>query len=171
MWCAQYFDYTKPRHWLNSGGLGTMGYALPAALGAQIGRPDQLVVAVAGDGGFIMTALELVTAVRLKLPLKVIIVNNMYLGMVRQWQELFFDKRYAATDYHDNPDFAKLAEAYGAKGVRVTEQDQLRPAIDGAFAYDDGPIVLDVLVDEEENVFPMVPAGKALNEMTLGGLA
>ena len=171
MWCAQYFDYTKPRHWLNSGGLGTMGYALPAALGAQIGRPDQLVVAVAGDGGFIMTALELVTAVRLKLPLKVIIVNNMYLGMVRQWQELFFDKRYAATDYHDNPDFAKLAEAYGAKGVRVTEQDQLRPAIDEAFAYDDGPIVLDVLVDEEENVFPMVPAGKALNEMTLGGLA
>ena len=165
MWAAQYFKFTEPRQWLNSGGLGTMGFSMPAMIGAQIGRPDKTQVNINGDGSFIMTIQELVPAVSMKLPLKIFIINNMYLGMVRQWQELFFNKRYAAVDYHDNPDFAKLAEAFGATGIRVEKIEDVRPALERAKEIEDGPVVIDFIVDEEENVFPMVPAGKGLGDL------
>ena len=165
MWAAQYFKFTEPRQWLYSGGLGTMGFSMPAMIGAQIGRPDKTQVNINGDGSFIMTIQELVPAVSMKLPLKIFIINNMYLGMVRQWQELFFNKRYAAVDYHDNPDFAKLAEAFGATGIRVEKIEDVRPSLERAKEIEDGPVVIDFIVDEEENVFPMVPAGKGLGDL------
>ena len=168
MWAAQYFKFTEPRQWLNSGGLGTMGFSLPAAIGAQLGCPDKTVVNINGDGSYIMTIQELVPAITMKLPLKVFIINNMYLGMVRQWQELFHQKRYAAVDYHDNPDFALLAEAFGATGIRVERIEDVRPALEKAKGIDDGPVVIDFIVDEEENVFPMVPAGAGLGDVIRG---
>jgi acetolactate synthase-1/2/3 large subunit len=165
MWAAQYFKFTEPRQWLNSGGLGTMGFSMPAMIGAQIGRPDKTQVNINGDGSFIMTIQELVPAVSMKLPLKIFIINNMYLGMVRQWQELFFNKRYAAVDYHDNPDFAKLAEAFGATGIRVEKIEDVRPALERAKEIEDGPVVIDFIVEEEENVFPRVPGGQGLGDL------
>ena len=165
MWAAQYFKFTEPRQWLNSGGLGTMGFSMPAMIGAQIGRPDKTQVNINGDGSFIMTIQELVPAVSMKLPLKIFIINNMYLGMVRQWQELFFNKRYAAVDYHDNPDFAKLAEAFGATGIRVEKIEDVRPALERAKEIEDGPVVIDFIVAEEENVFPIVPGGQGLGDL------
>lgn len=165
MWAAQYFKFTEPRQWLNSGGLGTMGFSMPAMIGAQIGRPDKTQVNINGDGSFIMTIQELVPAVSMKLPLKIFIINNMYLGMVRQWQELFFNKRYAAVDYHDNPDFAKLAEAFGATGIRVEKIEDVRPALEQAKEIEDGPVVIDFIVAEEENVFPIVPGGQGLGDL------
>ena len=165
MWAAQYFKFTEPRQWLNSGGLGTMGFSMPAMIGAQIGRPDKTQVNINGDGSFIMTIQELVPAVSMKLPLKIFIINNMYLGMVRQWQELFFNKRYAAVDYHDNPDFAKLAEAFGATGIRVEKIEDVRPALERAKEIEDGPVVIDFIVEEEENVFPIVPGGQGLGDL------
>ena len=168
MWAAQYFKFTEPRQWLNSGGLGTMGFSLPAAIGAQLGCPDKTVVNVNGDGSYIMTIQELVPAVTMQLPLKIFIINNMYLGMVRQWQELFHGKRYSAVDYHDNPDFALLAQAFGATGLRVEHPDDVEPALQKAKGITDGPVVIDFIVDEEENVFPMVPAGAGLGDVIRG---
>lgn len=168
MWAAQYFKFTEPRQWLNSGGLGTMGFSLPAAIGAQLGCPDKTVVNINGDGSYIMTIQELVPAITLKLPLKIFIINNMYLGMVRQWQELFHGKRYSAVDYHDNPDFALLAQAFGATGIRVEHMEDVQPALQKAKGITEGPVVIDFIVDEEENVFPMVPAGAGLGDVIRG---
>ena len=168
MWAAQYFKFTQSRQWLNSGGLGTMGFSLPAAIGAQLGCPDKTIVNINGDGSYIMTIQELVPAVTLKLPLKIFIINNMYLGMVRQWQELFHQKRYSAVDYHDNPDFALLAQAFGATGLRVERIEDVRPALEKAKHINEGPVVIDFIVDEDENVFPMVPAGAGLGDVIRG---
>jgi acetolactate synthase-1/2/3 large subunit len=169
MWTAQYYRFSKPRTLLSSGGLGTMGYGFPAAIGAQLGRPDAVVFDIAGDGSIQMNIQEMATAVQEHLPVNIAILNNGYLGMVRQWQDLFWDKRYSATDIEVAPDFVKLAEAYGAKGVRVTDPGKVREAIEEAIATD-GPVILDFVVEREENVFPMVPAGKPISEM-IGGLA
>ena len=169
MWACQYLRLREPRTWASSGGLGTMGYGLPAAIGAQIGRPDYLVVNIAGDGSIQMNSQELATASINKLPVKVIILNNGYLGMVRQWQELFYDKRYSSSTLpQDCPDFVKLAEAYGAFGIRVTKTDELDAALAAAFDFD-GPAIVDVRVEREENVFPMVAPGGSIDEM-LGGI-
>ena len=169
MWAAQWYTHTRPRHFITSGGLGTMGYGFPAAIGAQVGRPDAIVVDVAGDGSIQMNIQELAPAVYDKIPVKICILNNGYLGMVRQWQELFYDRRYAATQLLGNPDFVAVAKAYGANGVRVTRPEEVRPALDTAFA-DREVWVLDFAIEPEENVFPMVPAGEAIDRM-IGGMA
>jgi acetolactate synthase-1/2/3 large subunit len=169
MWAAQFYKYTKPRSYISSGGLGTMGYGFPAAIGAQMGRPDDIVFDIAGDGSFQMNIQELATAVVNKLPVKIAILNNSYLGMVRQWQELFYKKRYAYT-HLVNPDFVKIAEAYGAKGIRIEKKKDVRAALKRALAIKKVPVVMDFIVEEEENVFPMVPAGEAINRM-IGGMA
>ena len=164
MWCAQYYHFAEPRRWINSGGLGTMGFGLPSALGAQVGRPDDTVVCLAGDGSLQMTSQELATCVTESIPVKVFIMNNGYLGMVRQWQELFWDGRYSGVDMGTSPDWVKLAEAYGAVGMRATDKgrlvDQMREALEI-----DGPVVLDVQVTKEENCYPMIPAGQAARDM------
>ncbi|MEA2304189.1 MAG: acetolactate synthase large subunit [Solirubrobacteraceae bacterium] len=164
MWTAQYYDFPKPRRWINSGGLGTMGFGLPAALGAAVGCPDQTVVCVTGDGSFQMNAQELATCAQEGIPVKVFIVNNGYLGMVRQWQELFWDKRYSQVDMGRFPDFVKLAEAYGCTGVRLTDKttllDDVRAAIETP-----GPVVVDVAVTREENTYPMISPGAAARDM------
>ena len=143
-------------------------FSLPAAIGAQLGCPEKTVVNINGDGSYIMTIQELVPAITMKLPLKIFIINNMYLGMVRQWQELFYGKRYSAVDYHDNPDFALLAQAFGATGLRVEHPEDVEPALLKAKGINDGPVVIDFIVDEEENVFPMVPAGEGLGDVIRG---
>ncbi len=165
MWAAQWYTYTQPRTFISSGGLGTMGFGFPAAIGAQVACPDRVVFDIAGDGSFQMNIQELATAVREKLPVNVAILNNGYLGMVRQWQEMFFNRRYSSTVLADgNPDFVKVAEAYGAKGILVEHTDQVRPALEDAVATD-GPVILDFRINPEENVFPMVPAGEAIHRM------
>ncbi len=164
MWCAQYYHFSEPRQWINSGGLGTMGFGLPSALGAQVGRPDDTVVCLAGDGSLQMTSQELATAVTEEIPVKVFIMNNGYLGMVRQWQELFWDKRYSGVEMGSNPDWVKLAEAYGAAGMRCTKKEDLVGTMREAIATD-GPVVLDVQVTKEENCYPMIPAGQAARDM------
>ncbi len=169
MWAAQFYKYSKPRSFLSSGGLGTMGYGFPAAIGAQVGRPKSLVIDIAGDGSIQMNIQELCTVVRLGLPVKIAVLNNGFLGMVRQWQEIFFDRRYAQTDLKDNPDFVKVAEAFGAKGIRVTKRKEVEPALKQAFKHK-GPVLLDFHVTREENVFPMIPAGQAVDRM-IGGMA
>jgi acetolactate synthase-1/2/3 large subunit len=169
MWAAQWYTHRHPRHFISSGGLGTMGYGFPAAIGAQVGCPDALVVDIAGDGSIQMNIQELATAVHNKLPVKVCILNNGYLGMVRQWQELFYKKRYSGSVLNGNPDFVRLAEAYGAKGMRITKTDEVRPALEKAFA-DPHVWFLDFAIDPEENVFPMVPSGEAIDRM-IGGMA
>ncbi|HKP10599.1 MAG TPA: biosynthetic-type acetolactate synthase large subunit [Blastocatellia bacterium] len=166
MWVAQYYPFGGPRQWLTSGGLGTMGFGFPAALGAQVAYPDKLVVAFVGDGGFQMTAQELATAVQYKANTKIVIMNNNYLGMVRQWQELFYDRAYSHVNMEWLPDFVKLAEAYGATGLRATRPDQLRATLQRGLATP-GVVVMDILVAEEVNVYPMVPAGAGLKEMVL----
>jgi len=171
MWAAQYYTCEKPRHFLTSGGLGTMGYGLPAGIGAQFGQPDECVFVIVGDGGIQMNIQEMATAVYHKLPLKIAVLNNGYLGMVRQWQELFFDRRYAMTHLSPaNPDFVKLAEAYGAIGILVEGPDDVGPALDRAMSVPDRPVLMDFRTAPEENVYPMVPAGRPIHEM-LGGIA
>jgi len=167
MWAAQYIRFDSPRLLLTSGGLGSMGFGLPAAIGAQVAHPDRLVVAIVGDGGFQMSIPELATIANNRLPLKVIISNNGYLGMVRQWQELFYNNRVCAVDLSTFPNIELLAGAYGIKGRTVESPSELRPALEAAFASPDAEI-LNVRVSSFENVFPMVPAGAALNEMVLG---
>jgi acetolactate synthase I/II/III large subunit len=164
MWVAQFYPFTKPRQLITSGGLGTMGFGLPAAMGAQLAFPNQLVVAVVGDGGFQMTNQELATAVQYHLPVKIIIMNNGYLGMVRQWQEMFYDRTYSEVDISVAPDFVKLAEAYGAKGFRAKRPAELREVMEAGLKHK-GVAVIDVVVAKEENVFPMVPAGAGACEM------
>lgn len=164
MWTAQFYKFTQPRSLITSGGLGTMGFGFPAAIGAQVGNPDRLVIDIAGDGSFQMNIQELGTAVANQIPVKVVIINNFYLGMVRQWQEFFYNKRYSGTVLDHNPDFVKIAEAYGAKGFRITEVSQLRSTLEKAFATP-GPVVVDCQVEREENVLPMVPAGGAIHQM------
>jgi acetolactate synthase-1/2/3 large subunit len=164
MWTAQYYDFPEPRRWINSGGLGTMGFGLPAAMGAAVGCPDRTVVCIAGDGSIQMNAQELATCSQNGIPVKVVILNNGYLGMVRQWQELFWDKRYSHVDMGQWPDFVKLAEAYGATGVRLTDKTSLVDDLKAAIATH-GPVVVDVRVTREENTYPMIPAGQAARDM------
>jgi acetolactate synthase-1/2/3 large subunit len=166
MWVAQYYPFNGPRQWLTSGGLGTMGFGFPAALGAQVAYRNKQVIAFVGDGGFQMTAQELATAVQYKANTKIVIMNNNYLGMVRQWQELFYDRAYSHVNMEWLPDFVKLAEAYGATGLRATRPDQLRATLQRGLATP-GVVVMDILVAEEVNVYPMVPAGAGLKEMVL----
>ena len=166
MWVAQYYPFNGPRQWLTSGGLGTMGFGFPAALGAQLANRDKLVIAFVGDGGFQMTAQELATAVQYKANTKIVIMNNNYLGMVRQWQELFYDGAYSHVNMEWLPDFVKLAEAFGATGLRATRPDQLRATLQRGLATP-GVVVMDILVAEEVNVYPMVPAGAGLKDMVL----
>jgi acetolactate synthase-1/2/3 large subunit len=164
MWSAQYYDFPAPRRWINSGGLGTMGFGLPAAMGAQVGCPDQLVCCVAGDGSVQMNAQELATCAQNNIPIKVFIMNNGYLGMVRQWQELFWDGKYSHVDMGEFPDFVKLAEAYGVTGIRLRDKTTLVEDMRRAIAIE-GPVVVDVRVTREENTYPMIPAGSAAREM------
>ncbi len=170
MWAAQYYKFTRPRTILSSGGLGTMGYGFPAAIGAQVGRPDSVVFDIAGDGSIQMNIQELATAVINEIPVKVAILNNCYLGMVRQWQELFYKKRYSCTCLERGcPNFVRIAEAYGASGIKVTKKEEVRPAVEKALKTP-GVVFMDFHVEQEENVFPMVPAGQAINRM-IGGMA
>ena len=165
MWAAQYYHFAKPRRWLNSGGLGTMGVGLPFAMGAAVACPEETVVCVAGDGSMQMNTQELATCVDERIPVKVFIMNNGHLGMVRQWQELFWDRRYSAVDIGGtSPDWVKLADAYGALGMRVTDKAELVESMRTALAAD-GPVVVDVRVTREENTYPMIPAGQAARDM------
>ena len=165
-WAAQFYTFTKPRTLLTSGGLGTMGYGFPAAIGAQFAFPDKLVINVAGDGSIQMNIQELATVVQNKLPVKVVILNNGHLGMVRQWQELFYNRNYSHTNMEAQPDFVKLAEAYGAEGYRISKPEELEDVLRKALTSPN-PAFIDVMVEREENVYPMVPAGAALDEMLL----
>jgi acetolactate synthase I/II/III large subunit len=167
MWAAQFCLTTKNRHWISSGGAGTMGFGFPAAIGAQFARPKETVWTVVGDGGFQMTMPELATAALHKLPVKVLIINNAYLGMVRQWQELFFDNRLSGVDLEGNPDFVKLAGAYGIKAWRIKRPSEVDRILKAAMAYNEGPCVIDAEVIKEDNVFPMIPAGAALRDMII----
>ena len=166
MWAAQYYHFDEPGHFITSGGLGVMGFGLPAAIGAQVARPDKIVVDVAGDGSIQMNIQEMATAVQHGLPVKVVILNNGYLGMVRQWQELFYDKRYACTGMDCAPDFVRLAEAYGALGLRATRPEEVSGVLERALA-EPRPVIMDFVVAKEECVYPMVPAGAPITEMLL----
>ena len=164
MWAAQHYMYTEPRSWITSGGSGAMGYEVPGAMGAQVGNPTRIVWSIAGDGGLQMTMSELATLVENNIPVKFAIINNNVLGMVRQWQEFFYNKSYVATTYTHNPDFVKLAEAFGMLGIRVTSKNQVKSSIEEAMAYD-GPALIDFVVEEEENVYPMIPAGQTIENL------
>ena len=164
MWAAQHYVFKDPQTWVSSGGSGAMGYEVPGAMGAKVGAPNKTVWSIAGDGGFQMTMAELATMVENKINVKFAIINNSVLGMVRQWQEFFYEKSYVATQYTRNPDFVKLAEAFGMLGIRVTDKSQVMPAIQQAMDYD-GPALIDFVVEEEENVYPMIPAGQTIKEL------
>jgi acetolactate synthase-1/2/3 large subunit len=164
MWAAQYYHFDRPRQWINSGGLGTMGFGLPAAMGAKVGMPDETVCVIAGDGSIQMNSQELATCVQEQIAVKVFIMNNGYLGMVRQWQELFWDQRYSQVDMGQHPDFVKLAEAYGATGLRFTDKASLVSDIRAAIATP-GTVVADVRVTREENTYPMIAPGAAARDM------
>ncbi len=169
MYASQYWKFERPRHWINSGGLGTMGFAVPAAMGAKTGQPDKRVVAIDGDGCFQMTAQELATSNTENIPFVTAILNNGYLGMVRQWQELFFDERYSGVYLNpDVPDYVKLAEAYGAVGLRADSPEEVDAVIEKAYAVEDRSVVIDFRVDPREGVFPMVPAGASNDDIILG---
>jgi acetolactate synthase I/II/III large subunit len=164
MWAAQYFHFPEPRRWINSGGLGTMGFGLPAAIGAAIAQPDRTSVLITGDGSIQMNIQELGTARQFDVPVKIVIMNNGYLGMVRQWQELFWDGRYSQVDMGQWPDFVRLAEAYGCTGVRLDRKETLVEDLRSALATE-GPVVVDVRVTREESVYPMIAPGGAAREM------
>jgi acetolactate synthase-1/2/3 large subunit len=166
MWAAQYYHFDQPNHFITSGGLGCMGFGLPAAIGAQIACPDKLVIDIAGDGSIQMNIQEMATAVQYCLPIKVAILNNAYLGMVRQWQELFYDKRYVCTDMNCSPDFVKLAEAFGAVGLRASKPEEVEAVLKEGLSVPQ-PVIMDFKVDREESVYPMVPAGAPITEMLL----
>jgi acetolactate synthase-1/2/3 large subunit len=167
MWAAICSDHRYPRHFISSGGLGTMGFCIPSGIGAQLGRPDKLVVTITGDGSFQMNIQELATAAYYNVPVKIVILNNGYLGMVRQWQELFFEHRYSATHLEDgNPDFVMVAKGFGVEAFRVDRPGDLRAVLEQAFALP-GPVVVDCRVEKEENVFPMIPSGGTVND-TIG---
>ncbi|MBX7209130.1 MAG: biosynthetic-type acetolactate synthase large subunit [Verrucomicrobiaceae bacterium] len=165
MWAAQFYKCDASYHWLSSGGAGTMGYGFPAAIGAAFARPDKTVVSISGDGGFQMTLFELATAAIHKLPIKIIVLNNSYLGMVRQWQELFFDNRESGVDLLGNPDFVKLGEAYGIKGWHIRRPADIERILQQALDYNEGPCIIEAECIKTENVFPMIPAGAALEDM------
>ena len=167
MWAAQHFHFEEPNRWMTSGGLGTMGYGLPAAVGIQLAHPNSLVIDIAGEASILMTIQEICTAVHHDLPIKAFILNNQYMGMVRQWQELLHDKRYSHSYTEALPDFVKLAEAFGCHGIRTTAPDELDDAIQEMIDYK-GPVIFDCVVDREENCYPMIPSGAAHNEMILG---
>ena len=167
MWAAQFCKSIRERQWLSSGGAGTMGYGFPASIGAQLGNPGDLVVAVVGDGGFQMTMSELATAAIHKLPIKILIINNRYLGMVRQWQQLFFDNRESGVDMEGNPDFVKVGEAFGVKGYHLRRAGDVTKVLKKALAYDDGPCIVEAEVVKADNVFPMIPAGAAVSDMLI----
>ena len=163
---AQFYRFNSPRRFLTSGGLGTMGYGFPAAIGAKLAMPDKICIDIAGDGSIQTNIQELATAKQYNCPVKIAILNNQFLGMVRQWQELFFQRRYSHTHLAPgNPDFVRLAEAYGAHGLRVERTEEIEPALRQAMEIKDGPILIDFRIDPEANVFPMVPAGQAINRM------
>jgi len=166
MWAAQYYHFDRPNSFITSGGLGCMGFGLPAAIGAQTACPDRLVVDIAGDGSIQMNIQEMATAMQHGLPVKVVVLNNGYLGMVRQWEELFYDQCYACTEMTHSPDFVKLAEAYGAVGLRATRPEEVRPVLEKGLAVNK-PVIMDFQVEREEGVYPMVPAGAAITEMLL----
>jgi acetolactate synthase-1/2/3 large subunit len=166
MWAAQFYKFKYPRRLMTSGGLGVMGYGFPAAMGVQVAQPDAYVIDIAGDGSIQMNIQELITVVENNLPVKIAILNNSYLGMVRQWQQIFYERRYSHTDIHAAPDFVKLAEAYGAVGLRATRPEEVEPVIKEALNTT-RPVVMDFRVEREECVMPMVPAGKAMHEMLL----
>ena len=167
MWAAQHYTFTNPNSWLSSGGLGTMGYEVPSAIGAQVGNPDKLVWSICGDGGFQMTLMELATIAENNLPIKYAILNNNHLGMITQWQGLFYEKDYQAETYTGNPDFVKLAEAYGIKGIRVSEKDDVEKAIIEANKHN-GPVLVDFVIQKVDDVYPMIPAGQSVNELIEG---
>jgi acetolactate synthase-1/2/3 large subunit len=167
MWAAQFYRFEEPNHWLTSGGLGTMGYGLPAAVGVQMAHKNALVVDIAGEASILMNIQELSTAVQYRLPVKVFIINNQYMGMVRQWQELLHGSRYSESYSEALPDFVKLAEAFGCVGMRVSDPKKVDDTIKEMISID-RPVVCDVVVDQKENCFPMIPSGKAHNEMILG---
>jgi acetolactate synthase-1/2/3 large subunit len=166
MWAAQYVGTEAARNWISSGGAGTMGFGFPAAIGAQLGRPGELVIAIVGDGGFQMTMSELATMRNLKLPVKIVVINNHYLGMVRQWQSMFYDERYSGVDLEGNPDFVKLAQSYDIKGYHITRPADVRRVLKAALEHD-GPCLVDAEVEKHDNVFPMIPAGAPLRDMLL----
>ena len=166
MWAAQFYHFNHPRAFMTSGGLGVMGYGFPAAIGAQMAAPDRTVIDIAGDGSIQMNIQEMATAMQYKLPVKIAILNNNFLGMVRQWQELFYNKKYSATPLDVAPDFVLLAQAYGAVGLRATKPSEVEPVIKEALRTKN-LVVMDFVIDREEGVYPMVPAGKATTEMLL----
>ena len=167
MWAAQHYKFNKPNRWMTSGGLGTMGYGLPAAVGVQIAHPKKLVIDIAGEASVLMTMQEMSTAVQYNLPIKIFILNNQYMGMVRQWQELLHEKNYSESYSEALPDFIKLAEAYGCKGIKAENPSELDEKIEEMVQYD-GPVIFDCRVDPNENCFPMIPSGKPHNQMILG---
>ena len=167
MWAAQFYKFDKPRQWINSGGLGTMGFGFPAAMGVQLAHPDQTVCCVTGEGSIQMCIQEMSTCRQYGLPIKIINLNNRYLGMVRQWQEFFYQKRYAMSYMESLPDFVALAESYGHTGIRVEKPQDVEAAIREAVKAKDKLVFLDFITDQNENVYPMIPAGAGQNEMIL----
>ena len=167
MWAAQFYKFDHPRRWINSGGLGTMGFGLPAAMGVQLGFPDDTVACVTGEASLVMCIQELSTCLQYRLPIKVLNLNNRYMGMVRQWQEFFYDRRYSHSYMDALPDFVKLAESFGHVGMRIDKSGDVGPALEEALAMKDRLVLMDFITDQTENVYPMIASGKGHHEMHL----